>query len=312
MHMPNRAFRPLLRLNLWQLLPLLLPLLLLSAVAQAQAQSLALTFDDGLDPDKEPRATAWNAAILATLRREGIQAMHFPSLRHVGDGAGRDLVKQWSLQGHLIGNHTSEHRSLNSKKLSAEEFIGHVMAADRAFGALPGWQRLLRFPYLKEGDTADKRDAVRAWMRNHHYLPAPVSIDASDWHYDDAYLKFDEALRPKLKRAYMAHLLDRAAYYNRLAKDTLGREPAHVLLLHTNAINAAWLADVIAAFRTAGWTIVAPTVAFADPLYRVQPKSLPAGEGIVWALAKDAGRTDLRYPAEDAEYEEPIIRQIKP
>jgi peptidoglycan-N-acetylglucosamine deacetylase len=230
----------------------------------------------------------------------------------VGTGAGRDLVKQWSLQGHLIGNHTSEHRSLNSKKLSAEQFIGHVKAADDAFGALPGWQRMLRFPYLKEGDTADKRDAVRNWMRNNNYLPAPVSIDASDWHYDDAYLKLGEALLPKLKRAYIAHLLDRASYYNRLAKDTLGREPAHVMLLHTNAINAAWLGEVIAAFRAAGWAFVAPAVAFADPLYRMQPQSLPAGEGIVWALAKDAGRKDLRYPAEDSEYEEPILRQIKP
>jgi peptidoglycan-N-acetylglucosamine deacetylase len=287
-----------------------LGLLLLHAVAQAQ--SVALTLDDGLNPEQEPRATAWNDAILVTLRQQGIQAMHFPSLRHVGSGAGRDLVKQWSLQGHLIGNHTSEHRSLNSKKLSAEEFISHVAATDRAFGALPGWQRMLRFPYLKEGDTAEKRDAVRTWMRSNNYLPAPVSIDASDWHYDDAYLKLGEAVLPKLKRAYIAHLLDRAAYYNRLAKDTLGREPAHVMLLHTNAINAAWLGDVIAAFRAAGWTFVTPAVAFADPLYRMQPESLPAGEGIVWALAKDAGRKDLRYPAEDAQYEEPIIRQIKP
>ena len=35
--------------------------------------------------------------------------------------------------------------------------------------------------------------------------------------------------------------------------------------------------------------------------------TVPAGESIVWALAKEQGNASLRYPAEDAVYEQPII-----
>ncbi|MBK7661524.1 MAG: polysaccharide deacetylase family protein [Betaproteobacteria bacterium] len=274
-------------------------------MAAAQAKSVALTFDDGLDPDKEPRAAEWNAAILGTLARHGIRSMVFPSLRHTGGQAGRALVADWSKAGHLVGNHTSQHRNLGSPKLTAAEFIGHVQEADAAFAHLPGWRPLLRFPYLKEGETTAKRDEVRAWMKANGYRPAPVSIDASDWYYDEVFRK--GADRARLKAAYVRHLLDRAAYYDGLAREVLGHEPPHVLLLHTSALNAAFLGDVIRAFREAGWTIVAPLVAFADPLYAREPRILPAGEGIVWAVAKEQGVAGLRYPAEDSRYEKPIL-----
>ncbi len=60
-------------------------------------------------------------------------------------------------------------------------------------------------------------------------------------------------------------------------------------------------------FKERCWRIVTPSEAFADPMYASRPATIPAGESIVWALAKQAGRTGLRYPAEDGPYEEPIL-----
>ena len=62
--------------------------------------------------------------------------------------------------------------------------LGYVFAKDptlataraMARGALT-FMPLLRFPYLKEGDTLAKRDGMRLWMREHGYRTAPVSID---------------------------------------------------------------------------------------------------------------------------------------
>ena len=87
----------------------------------------------------------------------------------------------------------------------------------------------------------------------------------------------------------------------------LGRSPQHVLLLHSNAINAEWLGDVVAAFRDAGWEFVSPERAYRDPLYALTPQNEPAGESIVWALAKEQGLPGLRYPAEDSRYEQATI-----
>jgi len=130
---------------------------------------------------------------------------------------------------------------------------------------------------------------MREWMRKNGYLPGPVSVDASDWYYSERFLKLpagDAEKAATFKRLYLAHLLDRANYYESLARQALGRSPQHILLLHTNAVNAALLPDVIEMFRSKGWKTVDAAQAFSDPLYSKWPQTVPAGESIVWLLPK--------------------------
>jgi len=277
----------------------------------APAQTISFTFDDGLDPRVQPRAREWNERILAALDGANVKAMLFPAGRIVDSGEGMDLVAQWGKRGHAIGNHTYAHRSLGSRAMSLETFTDDVLRADRMFAALPGWTRRLRFPYLKEGDTQAKRDGMREWMAREGYAPAPVSIDTSDWYYDLRFATWRAAHENDdpsgFEDAYVKHLLDRAGYYDRLAHQLLERRPPHVMLLHVNRLNATFLPRVLARFREAGWTIVSPLEAFRDPLYSRAPATLPAGESIVWGLARQADRPGLRYPAENDVYEKPAL-----
>jgi len=107
----------------------------------------------------------------------------------------------------------------------------------------------------------------------------------------------------------IAHLLDRAAFYRQLALDVLGRDIRHTLLMHFNPLNAVVLPEVMNAFETAGWQWIDASLAFEDAVFRSQPQTLPAGESLVWALAKETGRFEdrLRYPGEDDVYEKPKI-----
>ncbi|KRG41589.1 polysaccharide deacetylase [Stenotrophomonas pictorum JCM 9942] len=296
-------------------MPLLLRILKLltlsAAFLMAGAQQLGLTFDDGLNPDTEPHAPRWSAQILAGLRQAELTAMAFPSLARTGEGQGLALIRQWAEAGHAIGNHTASHRSLSLPSITLAGFIADVDRTDAVFGSYPNRVPLLRFPYLKEGNSVERRDGMRAWMQAHGYRAAPVSIDASDGYYDQVYAahiaKGDTDRASRVKRAYIQHLLDRASYYEALAVTTLGRSPAHVLRLHTNQINADALGEIVAAFRARDWTLVNPCIAFDDPLYARQPETLPAGETIVWALARQAGHAGLRYPAEDSTDEAPVL-----
>ena len=81
----------------------------------------------------------------------------------------------------------------------------------------------------------------------------------------------------------------------------------HVLLLHHNLINALFLPDLIRMFWGKGWTIVSPSEAYDDPVYRLEPDVLPAGESLLWSLAKEKGIPGLRYPGEDERYEKPLL-----
>ena len=46
-------------------------------------------------------------------------------------------------------------------------------------------------------------------------------------------------------------------------------------------------------------------VAFQDPVFSSMPNITPAGESLIWALAKESGKFEgkLRYPGEDSVYE---------
>lgn len=297
------------------LLALALALWLLP-VSPAGAQQLALSFDDGLDPREQPQAAAWNQALLDALAAADARAILFPSGRRVDSPDGLRLVAAWGRAGHAVGNHTYAHRNFSAAAMTLEAFTADIAKADTLLRGMPGWTPRLRFPYLKEGDTAATRDGLRDWLHKQGYRAGAVSIDASDWYYNRRFLEWRQghpADDPAAWRAaYLDHLWDRACYYDSLSTAVLGRSIPHVLLLHANAINAVFLPDVIAMFRERGWRLVAPAEAWADPAYGLEPQSLPAGESHLWALAKERGHEGLRYPAESDEYEKERLDRLAP
>jgi peptidoglycan/xylan/chitin deacetylase (PgdA/CDA1 family) len=269
------------------------------------APSVALTFDDGTP------SAAVNGAILAALARAKVHSVLFPAGVRIDSPEGLAQVRAWGVAGHLIGNHSYSHHSLGSSSMTLAAFEADVLRDEALVGELPGFRRLFRFPFFKEGDTADKRDGFRAFLRAHGYRQGRATIDASDWYYDGRFrqwqTKHPGADPAPFRAAYLAHLWSRAQYYEALARKFVGRPVVHTLLLHTNAINAAFLDDVVQMFRAHGWTIVDAAAAYDDPIYQAEPRVLPAGESLIWSLAKERGEASLRYPAEDGVYEKPLL-----
>lgn len=74
-----------------------------------------------------------------------------------------------------------------------------------------------------------------------------------------------------------------------------------------------YLDDLIGMFLQKDWKPVDATFAYGDAVYDRQPKILPAGESLIWALAKETGRfeTELRYPGKDDVYENPRMDLLK-
>lgn len=287
-----------------------------SFAAKAEGPSLALSFDDGLDPRHDTLAEERNTAILDALDDAGVRAILYPAGHIVDSPQGLALVHAWGEAGHAIGNHSYSHWNLASDDVTLYAYVADVERNQALLENQPGWVRRFRFPYLKEGDTIEKRDGFREWLAHNGYSSGAVSIDASDWYYNSRFLRWHHAhpdadMAP-FRDAYLAHLLDRALYYDGLSHEALGRSVKHVLLLHTNAINAKFLPDIIAMFRTQGWSIISPQEAYADPVYARTIDVLPAGESILWSLAKQKGIEGLRYPAEDSVYEKDKLEAFKP
>ncbi len=292
-----------------RLLLLLLAFLLIPRTLHAG--SIAFTFDDGLNPVTELQAAIWNQDLLHALADANVETMLFPAGKNVDSAEGMLLVQAWAKAGHAIGNHTYSHANLDGSNESVNDFIADIEKNEALLHRLSTWTRMLRFPYLKEGDTLEKRDGLRRWLATHHYRAAPVSIDTSDWYFNQRFMSWraahpDADIAP-YRQAYLDHLWQRASYYDDLSRKLLGRSVPHVILLHTNAINAVFLGNMITMFRSRGWTIISPRHAFKDAVYANPPDTLPAGESVLWALAKHDGVQGLRYPAEDSVYEQAAL-----
>lgn len=111
---------------------------------------------------------------------------------------------------------------------------------------------------------------------------------------------------------YVAHLLDRAQFYESLAYELTGRHIKHTLLLHHNLTSALFLDDLIEGFWEAGWDVIDAPEAFTDPIFENSPMTVPAGESLIWSMAKESGNYEsvLRYPAEDRRYEKATMDSL--
>jgi peptidoglycan-N-acetylglucosamine deacetylase len=270
--------------------------LLLAVQAGAEAQLIAFTFDDGPHLAATPKFSpeARNQALLDHLAKHRVKATLFVT---VDNGANRPeglaLARAWGVAGHTIGNHTMSHLDLDSKKITLADYQKELLDCDAVIRTLPGYRKWFRFTYLREGNTVEKRDGMRAFLAAQNYRNANVSLDTSDWRLNDKLVevltKDANADITPIKRAYLAHVWQRAEAYRALSQKLQGRDIAQVILLHHNLINALWLGDVIAMFKEKGWTITTPEVAFADPVYQLQPEVAAAGQSLLLSLAKSLG-----------------------
>ena len=281
-----------------------------SAVAPKPAPQFSITMDDFHWHNAVKLTGAErNQAILDTLRANSTKAALFVVGRNIEEEQGKQLLSAWDHAGHLIGNHTYSHQSFNAPGTNVQAYEADILRAEALLKDFSRFRKYFRFPALKEGDTAAKRDAMRAFLAQHGYRTAHVTIDNSDWAIDrrlSARLEKEPAADVKPYRDfYLEHMWARAAYYDSLAHRVLGYQVKHTVLMHFNLLNALFLGDLIAMFEAKGWQLIDAEQAFSDPVFAAKPKVLPAGESIIWSLAKEKGTIakSLRYPAEDGDYE---------
>lgn len=289
-------------------------LLLVSAPAQSRSNSpreIAITIDDiDLNANDTPKLSldARNQAILAALRKHrDLRAALFVCGMRVDNEQGKKHLLDWDKAGHLIGNHSYSH--FYYPNTAFEKFSQDAVQGEAIISNLKNYRKLFRFPYLKEGETAAKRDRMRMFLNERGYRMGYVTIDTSEW-------AIDARLRKRLNDTpnagltayrdfYLAHIWERAQFYDQLARKVTGRSVRHTLLIHHNLVTALFLDDLLQMFESKGWKLINAERAYRDPVFKELPNVVPAGESIIWSLAKKSGKfeNELRYPAEDERYE---------
>jgi peptidoglycan-N-acetylglucosamine deacetylase len=238
---------------------------------------IAITFDDLPVHDSLPKGmsrTDVARRIIATLK-----AYHAPPI--FGFANAHDLMEEpdsaevlrlWRAAGFPIGNHTYSHPDANT--VSAKAFEQDVLANEpllRHYMSGEDWH-WLRLPYLHEGDTAEKRDAIAGFLKAHHYQIAQVSLSFDDYAYNDPYArclaKGDKRMVRWLKQSY----LDRASVdilaAQKMSQLLYGRDIKYILLLHIGAFDAVMLPRLLAMYERRGVKLISLAEAQSDPAYQ--------------------------------------------
>ena len=158
------------------------------------AQQMAITFDDlpahGEKPAAMTRLQIINS-ILDTLKREKLPPVYgFINGERIEESPStEDVLKAWRAAGQPLASHTWSHPNLES--ITVEEFEADILKNEpllKKYMPNQDWH-WLRFPYLHEGETVEKRRAVRTWLAAHNYKIAEVSMDFEDYLWNAPYAR---------------------------------------------------------------------------------------------------------------------------
>jgi peptidoglycan/xylan/chitin deacetylase (PgdA/CDA1 family) len=287
------------------------PLLLLlisftAAAADPPKVKVALTFDDlplnGTLP-LGAKQSDFARDTVAVLRKHRIPPsygfINAEKLERNPDGAL--ALKIWIAAGNPLANHTYSHIDLTTngveafqRDVSRNEPVLELLMPE---GGKSNW-RWFRYPYLHEGDTLEKRRAVRAFLSNGGYRIAETTLDYEDYLWNSAHarcsLTKDAASLRWLRESYLAAAKDYLRAQRNTARQIFGRDISHVLLLHLGSFSSHILSDLFALLKSEGYEIVTLEQAHSDPAYDTDPDVASPNGGTLIDLLMEARK--IPYP----------------
>lgn len=270
-----------------------LAILLAANPAMAGPAKIALTFDDlpALTiVDNQAYDNAINDALLKGLRRHHFTAIGFVNESKLDDGHRQQQVKnleKWLNAGMDLGNHTYSHESPNT--LGADGYIADIEHGGLVTGSLLAKRhrrmQWFRHPYLETGSPLAVKEKIDGWLAAHGYRVAPVTIDADDWEWAEAYegaiARHDEARRREIRAQYLEYTETTIAWHRAAARALFGRDIAQVILLHASRLNADCIDALAAILKRQDLRVVSLAEALKDPAYRT-PDTYAGKDGIGW------------------------------
>jgi peptidoglycan-N-acetylglucosamine deacetylase len=261
-------------------------LIAVGQLAHAGGQ-VALTFDDLPVHSPVPAGltrTELMKQIVNTLRHsKGPPVYGFINAASLPEAEDhREALHVWRAAGLPLANHTYSHMDLHANDVAA--FREQVIANEPVLESLMGQEdwRWFRYPYLREGNTMEKRVAVRELLAERHYKIAQVTIDFQDYAYHAPYVrcleKGDLEAIQKLKESYLARAADTLTQSELVAKRIYGRDIKHVMLLHVGAFQPMMLPHLFSLLETREYKLVPLALAQSDPAYAEDSEAvLPNG-----------------------------------
>jgi peptidoglycan/xylan/chitin deacetylase (PgdA/CDA1 family) len=185
------------------------------------------------------------------------------------------ILQLWRKVGYPLGNHTYSHMDLH--KNSIKDFEDDITRNEKSLKELNGdadW-KYFRYPYLREGESIEKRNAIRNFLKDKGYKIAQVTVDFEDWAWNEPYARCKDQKNSKsiaeLKKSYLEHASQILDQTQKSTKYLFKRSVKNILLLHIGAFDAEMLEDLIKLYQKKGVKFISLSDAVTDDIYKIDP-----------------------------------------
>ncbi len=264
-------------------------------------RAVVVTFDDlpltRMDPKNWRQTTSKLLANIASKKIPAIGFVNEGKLYEQGrlDTARVALLQMWLDAGMELGNHSFSHWDLH--RIAPEKFKADILQGEKVTAKLLAHQgskpRYFRHPFLHTGTSLAVKKEIEAFLAEHGYAIAPVTVDNSEWifarAYDLALERGEEAMMKRIGEAYVPYMERKFEYYEKQSRDLFGYEIKQTLLLHANALNGDYFEEVADMLVKRGYVFISLEEALRDKAYRSEDiYTGPAGISWLqrWAMSQ--------------------------
>jgi len=266
----------------------LLCAVVLVQLTQAQSKCVAITIDDVPNVFKDKSGDAL---------LQKIDSMSLPVAAFINEGllyktktaeANFSLLNAWVKNVNVtLGSHTFNHPYYS--EVGIDSFCNDVKKGLCITKELAKMQHksldYFRFPYNDMGADSVQHMRARAFLLSQKLTSTPFTIESSDWMFNAIYehhLKHNKNEEAReIGEAYVSATLKKFEWIDALTVAQYGRRIKHIYLCHDNAINAAYLPEIVSCLADDGYRFISLNEAMQDEVY-AQVDSYYKKWGISW------------------------------
>jgi len=231
--------------------------------------------------------------LISSLKDYDIPAIGFVNGKKLVDKNGSlisfqvKILNSWLDHGFELGNHTFSHPDYNKQFLAdyESEIIKNELVLKEILEEKGKSLRYFRHPYLHVGNNKEKADSLDAFLFEHKYTIAPVTIDNDDYlfavAYKNASIKNDTVLMQKIRNDFVEYISKKTDYYEKQSIALFDRNIPQILLLHTSLLNSDCIGLLAAMFANKQYEFISMDEVLKDRAYQI-PITVYGEWGISW------------------------------
>jgi len=252
---------------------------------------LAITIDD------VPNTRLFEANNYRSPLLEQIDSMQIPVAIFVNEGLiykteavakNKLLLADWvKHESTTLGNHTFSHARYS--EVGYPVFLTDVENGENYLGELAETHqkelKYFRFPYNDLGKDSVQQCRMDSALHSKNYTSTPFTVESSDWMFNAVYENYLSHSEPEkaaeIGKLYVAKTIDYIRFFDSLSVELYGRSTGQIYLCHDNALNAAYLKDIVAILQQENVELVSLEAVLEDPIY-AQKNTYYKKWGVSW------------------------------